>query len=409
MRSSTSMAIPPTRKRAYRRSWLSACWPDVETGFPTLLSEMTLTTAFRTAAASAIAAEVLARPDSRVMGMIGCGAQSAFQAIAFHELLGIDELRIFDIDGSAMEKLARNLPHIPELKVTPVGSSADAARSVDIVTTCTADKALATILTPGMVEPGMHINAVGGDCPGKTEVHVDVLRNARIFVEYEPQTRIEGDIQQLPGDHPVHELWKVIAGKEAGRESEEQVTVFDSVGFALEDYSALRYVHELAVEYGEGEYIELVPELGDPRDLFGDDAESLHRVRQTMIQTTRPIHIINVPLDLGASRRGTDAGPSAFRVAGLTSAIRSLGYSIVKETGRLDPIHGNVAVGQFQCSVQGRDSGGVHATRRAHPRRARSRGVATCDRRRPLDRDGYRVRSFRAPENYGPKARRHLV
>ena len=242
---------------------------DVETGFPTLLSEMTLTTAFRTAAASAIAAEVLARPDSRVMGMIGCGAQSAFQAIAFHELLGIDELRIFDIDGSAMEKLARNLSHIPELKVTPVGSSADAARSVDIVTTCTADKALATILTPGMVEPGMHINAVGGDCPGKTEVHVDVLRNVRIFVEYEPQTRIEGDIQQLPGDHPVHELWKVIAGKEAGRESEEQVTVFDSVGFALEDYSALRYVHELAVEYGEGEYIELVPELGDPRDLFG--------------------------------------------------------------------------------------------------------------------------------------------
>ena len=242
---------------------------DVETGFPTLLSEMTLTTAFRTAAASAIAAEVLARPDSRVMGMIGCGAQSEFQAIAFHKLVGIDEVRIFDIDGSAMEKLARNLSHIPDLKVTPVESSADAARSADIVTTCTADKALATILTPDMVEPGMHINGVGGDCPGKTELHVDVLRNASIFVEFEPQTRIEGDIQQLRGDHPVHELWRVIAGKEAGRDSDEQVTVFDSVGFALEDYSALRYVHELAVEYDEGEDIELVPELEDPRDLFG--------------------------------------------------------------------------------------------------------------------------------------------
>lgn len=242
---------------------------DVETGFPTLLSEMTLMTAFRTAAASALAAEVLARPESRVMGMIGCGAQGEFQAIAFHKLLGIDEVRIFDIDGGAMDKLARNLSPIPELAVTPVGSSADAARSADIVTTCTADKALATILTPDMVEPGMHINAVGGDCPGKTELHVDVLRNARIFVEFEPQTRIEGDIQQLPGDHPVHELWKVIAGKEAGRDSDEQVTVFDSVGFALEDYSALRYVHELAVEFDEGEDIELVPELEDPRDLFG--------------------------------------------------------------------------------------------------------------------------------------------
>lgn len=242
---------------------------DVETGFPMLLSEMTLTTAFRTAAASAVAAEVLARPDSRVMGMIGCGAQSEFQAIAFHELLGIDALKIFDIDENAMAKLARNLRDIPGLKVTPVGSSADAARGADIVTTCTADKALATVLTPDMVEHGMHINAVGGDCPGKTELHADVLRNARVFVEFEPQSRIEGDIQQLLPDHPVHELWKAITGREAGRENDEQVTVFDSVGFALEDYSALRYVHELAIEFGEGEDIELVPDLEDPRDLFG--------------------------------------------------------------------------------------------------------------------------------------------
>ena len=263
---------------------------DVETGFPMLLSEMTLTTAFRTAAASAIAAEVLARPDSRVMGMIGCGAQGEFQAIAFHKLLGIDELRIFDIDGSAMEKLARNLSHIATLAVTPVASSADAARGADIVTTCTADKALATILTPDLVEPGMHINAVGGDCPGKTELHVDVLRNARIFVEFEPQTRIEGDIQQLPGDHPVNQLWKVIAGKEAGRVSDEQVTVFDSVGFALEDHSALRFVHELAVEFDEGEDIELVPALADPRDLFG---MMMNRVRPSVEQSAQPS--TNVP------------------------------------------------------------------------------------------------------------------
>ena len=242
---------------------------EVETGYPMLLSEMTLTTAFRTAAASAVAAELLARPDSRAMGIIGCGAQAEFQAIAFHEMLSIDELRIFDIANSAMEKLARNLAEFSSLKVTPVGSSAEAAAGADIVTTCTADKTLATILTPNMVEPGMHINAVGGDCPGKTELHADVLRNAKIFVEYEPQTRVEGDIQQLPGDYPVHELWKAIAGRETGRESVEQVTVFDSVGFALEDFSALRYVHELAMEFGEGEDIELVPELDDPRNLFG--------------------------------------------------------------------------------------------------------------------------------------------
>lgn len=258
---------------------------DVETGFPMLLSEMTLTTAFRTAAASAVAAEVLARPDSRVMGMIGCGAQSEFQAIAFREMIGVDALRIFDIDGNAMNKLARNLSSVPELKVTPVGSAADAARGADIVTTCTADKARATVLTPDMVEPGMHINAVGGDCPGKTELHADVLRNARIFVEFEPQSRIEGDIQQLSPDHRVHELWKAIAGREAGRENEEQLTVFDSVGFALEDYSALRYVHELAVEFGEGEDIELVPKLEDPRDLFG---MALNRAGEATKATSKP-------------------------------------------------------------------------------------------------------------------------
>lgn len=241
---------------------------DVETGFPTLLSELTLTTAFRTAAASAIAAEALARPDSRIMGMIGCGAQSEFQALAFHTLVGIDELRVFDIDRTAMEKLRRNLLHRPDLKITLADSAAAAVRGADIVTTCTADKAWATILTPDMVEPGIHINGVGGDCPGKTELHIDVLLNAKIFVEFEPQTRIEGDIQQLPEDHPVNDLWRVIAEEETGRDHDEQVTFFDSVGFALEDYSALRYVQQLALELDEGEEIALIPELADPKDLF---------------------------------------------------------------------------------------------------------------------------------------------
>lgn len=241
---------------------------DVATGYPVLLAELTLTTAFRTAAASVLAAEALARPDARVMGMIGCGAQSEFQATAFHTLLGIDELRIFDIDVNAMRKLERHLQRFRGLNVVASPSSAAAVRGADIVTTCTADKTWATILTPDMVEPGMHINGVGGDCPGKTELHADVLRGGKIFVEYEPQTRIEGDIQQLPGNHPVHDLWRVVAGTGVGRETREQVTIFDSVGFALEDFSALSYVHRLAQELDEGEDIALVPTLADPKDLF---------------------------------------------------------------------------------------------------------------------------------------------
>ncbi len=242
---------------------------DVDTGYPVLLSELTLTTAFRTAAASAMAAQALARADSRVMGMIGCGAQSEFQAMAFHKLLGIDELRIYDIDNDAMHKLAQHLRRFPGLQVSMAASAAAAVKGADIVTTCTADKAWATILTPDMVEPGMHINGVGGDCPGKTELHADVLRMAKIFVEYEPQTRVEGDIQQLPADHPVHDLWRVVAGEINGRDDDRQVTVFDSVGFALEDFAALSCVYELALELDEGVDIDLIPELDDPKDLFG--------------------------------------------------------------------------------------------------------------------------------------------
>jgi ornithine cyclodeaminase len=126
-----------------------------------------------------------------------------------------------------------------------------------------------------MIEPGMHINAVGGDCPGKTELHADVLRGARVIVEYEPQSRIEGDIQQLPADFPVTELWRVLSGAAAGRENAAQVTVFDSVGFALEDYSALRYVHGLALMHDAGQVMALVPPGGEPKDLFGRIADPL--------------------------------------------------------------------------------------------------------------------------------------
>ena len=241
---------------------------EVRTGYPLLLSELTLTTALRTAATSALAAQALARPGCRRMALIGNGAQAEFQALAFHALLGIRELRVYDTDPAATDKLVRNLAHVDGLTVERAASTAEAVRGADIVTTVTADKSRATILTPAMVEPGMHLNAVGGDCPGKTELHPDVLRGARVVVEYEPQSRVEGEIQQLPADHPVTELWRVLRGDAPGRTRADEVTVFDSVGFALEDYSALRYLYQQAQARGLGVDVELVP-TDDPKDLFG--------------------------------------------------------------------------------------------------------------------------------------------
>ena len=240
---------------------------DVDTGVPDLLCELTLTTALRTAAMSAVAARALARPDSSSMALIGNGAQSEFQALAFQQLLGIREIRLFDTDRAATAKLMHNLQPTG-LRLLPCASIADAVRGVDIVTTVTADKTNATILTPELIEPGMHINGVGGDCPGKTELHPDVLRGAAVFVQYEPQTRIEGDLQHLPADFAVTELWRVLRHEAPGRSHEAQVTLFDSVGFALEDYSALRYMRDAAQRLGYGQWVSLIPELSNPKDLF---------------------------------------------------------------------------------------------------------------------------------------------
>jgi ornithine cyclodeaminase len=243
---------------------------DVATGAPLLLSELTLTTALRTAATSMMAARHLARPDSRVMALIGNGAQSEFQALAFHHLMGIREVRLFDVDPAATERLARHLQEVaPGLKVTRCASTAEAVRGSDIVTTVTADKKNATILTPEMIAPGMHINGVGGDCPGKTELHRGVLEAGRVFVEFEPQSRIEGDVQQMPADFPVTELWQVLAGQAHGRRSADEITVFDSVGFALEDFSALTVLNDSARSLRLGSQLPLMPDMADPKNLFG--------------------------------------------------------------------------------------------------------------------------------------------
>lgn len=241
---------------------------DVATGYPVLLTEMTILTALRTAATSAVAAKHLAPKGARAMAIIGNGAQAEFQALAFKALLGIDTLRLYDIDRSASTKCVRNLAGLG-FGITVCNSIEEAMEGVQIVTTVTADKQNATILTDNMVGSGLHINAVGGDCPGKTELHADILKRSDIFVEYPPQTRIEGEIQQLPPDYPVHELWRVMAGLEPGRTGDRQITLFDSVGFAIEDFSALRYVKRQIEQTGLYDELDLLADPDEPRDLFG--------------------------------------------------------------------------------------------------------------------------------------------
>ncbi len=218
---------------------------DVGTGYPMLLSEMTILTALRTAATSALAAKYLAPKGARTHG-----DHRQWRAV------GIPGARL---QGAARHRQAAALRHRPDgvakLRAQPrrLGlrhhRSAPArrrrSRAPRSSPPCTADKQYATILTDNMVGAGVHINAVGGDCPGKTELHRDILLRSDIFVEYPPQTRIEGEIQQLDRRPSGH---RTVAGDRPARRraarDDRQITLFDSVGFAIEDFSALRYVRD---------------------------------------------------------------------------------------------------------------------------------------------------------------------
>lgn len=253
--------------RGYQTVTAFGVLADVDNGYPTFLAEMTLLTALRTAATSAMVGKRLARPDSKRMGMIGSGSQAEFQALAFRAAMGIEDLDVYDVDPAAMDKLKRNLEPLG-FRVAAMSSSDEAVANADIITTCTADKAQNTVLSDKQVKPGVHINAVGGDCPGKTELEAAILYRSTVFVEFPEQTRIEGEIQQVEEDFPVVEFWKVLTDQAPGRTSEEEITIFDSVGFAIADFSALRCLRDSTNGTELQTYIDLVAEPEDPKDLF---------------------------------------------------------------------------------------------------------------------------------------------
>ncbi|MGY2066289.1 ornithine cyclodeaminase [Blastococcus sp. SYSU DS0619] len=259
---------PSNPARGFQTVTAFGALADVSNGYPVFLAEMTLLTALRTAAVSAVAAQALARPGSRRLALIGAGSQAEFQALAMRGALGIGRVSAWDTDPAALTKLARNLEPLG-FDVTLAGSGREAVRGADVVTTCTADKALATVLPDAWVEPGMHVNAIGGDCPGKTELDPATLRRAGVFVEYTAQTRVEGEIQAMEPGFPVTELWEVLTARRPGRTSADEVTVFDSVGFAVEDFSALRYLRDAVRGTPWVDSIDLVAEPDDPKDLFG--------------------------------------------------------------------------------------------------------------------------------------------
>lgn len=241
---------------------------DASIGYPLLISEMTLLTALRTAATSALASKYLARKEVKRFGIIGTGSQSEFQTLAHAFALGCGEIRYFDTDPAAMEKFAHNLrPY--SLTLIPCSSAKAVVSESDIVTSATAAKGHAKIIHGDWVRPGTHINGVGGDSPGKTEIDPSFAKKCKIVIEHLPQTKDEGEIQQIGTEFVYAELWELASKQKKGRETNEEITLFDSVGFALEDYSTLRLVRDLAETHNLGHQLDMIPEnLTNPKNLY---------------------------------------------------------------------------------------------------------------------------------------------
>ncbi len=244
---------------------------QIDTGYPLMFSEMTILTALRTAANSALATDLMARKNAHTLALIGNGAQSEFQVLALKLVRDIREVRYFDIDSKAMDKFERNMWG-KNLKLVRCKNAKEAIKGADIITVCTACKAHVDVIKNEWVTAGVHINALGGDTIGKTELELDILPRCRIVVEYFDQCVIEGEIQRLSKEEAQElvyaELYELVNGSKKGREADKEITLFDSVGIALEDYSALRLTYELAEKYNIGNESNLITVLKDPKDLI---------------------------------------------------------------------------------------------------------------------------------------------
>lgn len=236
---------------------------DTHTGRPLAIMDGTKITSFRTGAASAVATRYLARKDSRILGMIGAGTQAYTQAMAISRIMPIEEVKIFDIDPKASEKLTA---YITEKGISPQASvmetSKDVVERADVLVTATPSRS--PIVYMNWLKEGAHINAIGADAPGKRELDPEILKNGKIVVDDLEQTAHSGEINypistgMLKKENVCAELGEIIIGKKKGRTSESEITIFDSTGLAILDVMVGHTIYKKALAKNIGTTIELL-------------------------------------------------------------------------------------------------------------------------------------------------------
>jgi alanine dehydrogenase len=229
---------------------------DGSTGAPFAVMDSTAITRLRTAAATAVAAKHLARPDSKIVTICGCGVQGRAQLRALARVLSVKTVFCFDEEKDRALHFAKELA--PELgfPVTAAHDLRSATQASDIVVTCTPSKK--PLLFPGFLSPGTFISAVGADSEEKQELDPALMAAATIVTDVTEQCAAFGDLHHALASGLVKredvyaELGEIVAGRKPGRRSAEEVIVFDSTGMALQDVAAASVVYQRARASGLG-------------------------------------------------------------------------------------------------------------------------------------------------------------
>ena len=223
---------------------------DAERGTVLAIMDSIEITALRTGAATAVAAKYLARPDSASAAIIGCGVQGRVQLRALQSVLPLRKAYGFDIDPAQSQAFSAEMSDELGIDVIVAPDLAAATLSSDIIVTCTTSKS--AFLAPRHIRPGTFIAAVGADNEEKQELDPALLANNRVVADLGRQAVAIGELHHaieaglVERGMPVSELGAVVAGKEAGRESAEEITVFDSTGMALQDVAAAYAIYRRA-------------------------------------------------------------------------------------------------------------------------------------------------------------------
>jgi ornithine cyclodeaminase/alanine dehydrogenase-like protein (mu-crystallin family) len=229
---------------------------DASNGRPLALLDAMEITLQRTGAATAVAGRHLARPDSRTATICGCGTQGPIQLTALRHALDLRRVFAWDVDPRAAQHFAAQMAAETGLDVRAVETLSEASRVSDVIVTCTA--ATRPFLGIDDVRPGTFIAAIGADNPHKSEIHPALMTRARVVVDVLEQSVVMGDLHHAitagtmtAGD--VHaELGAIIAGRRPGRQTAEEITLFDSSGTGVQDVAAAAHAYERARERGVG-------------------------------------------------------------------------------------------------------------------------------------------------------------